>query len=78
VSIARQFAVPLIGPPASDVFAEPAPVLVARCLLEAIDFFSGLPGGREQTLLSACRAWGWAVDGIWRSKGDSARLVSTR
>jgi hypothetical protein len=73
VSIARQSAVPLIGPPATDLFPEPPAPLVATALLEAIDFFAGLPGTGEQTLLSACRGWGWATDGVWRSKSESAR-----
>jgi hypothetical protein len=78
VSIARQSAVPLIGPPATEVFPEPPAPLVAAALLEAIDFFAGLPGSGEQTLLSACRGWGWATDGVWRSKGDSAQWAVQR
>jgi hypothetical protein len=73
VSIARQHGRPLVGPPAADVFPEPPRHLVGTALLEALDFYAGLPGAPEQRLLSACRTWAWAVDGRWRSKGDSAR-----
>jgi hypothetical protein len=36
------------------------------------------PGAEDQTLLSACHARAWAVDGVWRSKGDSARWAMRR
>jgi hypothetical protein len=77
-SIARQTAVALSGPPASDVFPEPARPLVAAALLESLDFWEGLAGAGHQTVLSACRSWAWAVDGIWRSKGESARWATAR
>jgi hypothetical protein len=77
-SIARQHAVPLSCPPAAEVFPEPARDRVLACLLEAIDFFGALPGAADQTVLSACRAWAWASDGVWRSKGASARWAMPR
>jgi hypothetical protein len=78
VSIARQTAVPLIGPPASDVFPEPPRSLVATAALEALDFWAALPGAGHQTVLTACRSWAWAEDGVWRSKGESARWAMER
>jgi hypothetical protein len=78
VSIARQAAVPLIGPPASDVLPDPPRSLVAAAALEALDFWAGLPGAAAQTVLSACRSWAWAADGIWRSKAVSARWAMAR
>jgi predicted nucleotidyltransferase len=78
VSIARQTAVPLLGPSASDVFPEPPRWLVAGAALEALDFWAALPGAGHQTVLTACRSWAWAVDGVWRSKGDSARWAMER
>jgi hypothetical protein len=77
-SIARQHAVPLGCPPAAEVFPEPARDRVVTALLEAIDFFRALPGATDQTALSACRAWAWATDGVWRSKGASARWAMPR
>jgi hypothetical protein len=73
VSIARQHGRPLIGPAAAEVFPEPPRRLVVTALLEALAFYADLAGAPEQRLLSACRTWAWAVDGRWRSKGDSAR-----
>ena len=78
VSIARQHGRPLVGPPAAEVFPDPPRRLVVTALLEALDFYAGLAGAPEQRLLSACRTWAWAVDGRWRSKGDSARWAMQR
>ena len=77
-SIARQHAVALLGPHASEVFPEPPRGLVATSALEALDFFTAAAGVPDQTLLSACRAWAWATDGVWRSKGDGARWALSR
>jgi hypothetical protein len=73
-SITRQHGVPMLGsPPASDVFPEPPRKRLIGALLEALEFFAALPGAEVQTVLGACRSWAWATDGVWRSKGDSAR-----
>ncbi|MGY1616757.1 aminoglycoside adenylyltransferase domain-containing protein [Geodermatophilus sp. SYSU D00691] len=78
VSIARQSGVALLGPPAAVVFAEPPRSLVATAVIEALDFYAGAPDATDQAVLSACRAWGWATDGVWRSKADSARWAMQR
>jgi hypothetical protein len=78
VSIARQTSRPLLGPPAAEVFPEPSRSLVAGAALEALDFWAALPGAGHQNVLTACRSWAWAVDGVWRSKGESARWAMER
>ena len=88
VSIARQGGRALVGPPASVVFPERPRTLLATAVLEALDFYADAPDAMnqalpdqaptDQALLSACRAWAWAVDGVWRSKGDSARWAMRR
>lgn len=77
VSIARQGGRALVGPPAA-VFPEPPRQLLATAVLDALDFYAGAPDAMDQALLSACRAWAWVVDGVWRSKGDSARWAMRR
>jgi hypothetical protein len=77
-SIARQSGVALTGPPAAVVFPELPRPLVAAAVLDALDFFAGASGSRDEALLSACRAWAWAVDGVWRSKGESALWARPR
>jgi hypothetical protein len=76
-AIARQSGVSLLGPPPAAVFPELPVRRVATAVLEALDFHAGL-GDPDQTLLSACRAWAWASDRVWRSKGDSARWAARR
>jgi hypothetical protein len=78
VSIARQTAQPLLGPPAAEVFPEPPRSSVAAAAVEALDFWAELPGAGHQAVLTACRSWAWATDGVWRSKGESARWAIER
>ena len=78
VDIARSTAVPLIGPPAGEVFPTLPREVVAAAVLEGLDWWTTHSGTTTQTLLSACRSWAWATDGKWRSKSDSARWARTR
>jgi len=78
VSIARQAGVSLIGPPASVVFPEPSADVLVTAVLDALGFYADAPDARDQALLNACRAWSWAVDGVWRSKAESARWAMHR
>lgn len=78
LSIGREHARALAGPPAADVFpALPRP-LIAASPRDAMTFFAaGDPSG-VQVVLAACRAWAWAVDGAWYSKGKAARWAQAR
>ncbi|WP_448625413.1 aminoglycoside adenylyltransferase domain-containing protein [Geodermatophilus sp. URMC 64] len=78
VDIARNTAVPLLGPPAADVFPDLPRELVATAVLQGLDWWSRHSGTPTQTLLSACRSWAWATDGRWRSKSESARWAIAR
>ncbi|MGY1808965.1 aminoglycoside adenylyltransferase domain-containing protein [Blastococcus sp. SYSU D00669] len=78
LDIARLTALPLLGPPAAEVFPELRRDLVARAVVEGLDWWSARSGTPAQTLLSACRSWAWATDGRWRSKTDSARWAMAR
>jgi hypothetical protein len=78
VSIARQHAVPLLGPSAAAVFPEPRPSLVVASLHEALDWYDMNGGSPAQTILAGCRTWAWAADGRWRSKTESARWARER
>jgi hypothetical protein len=78
VSVARQSAVPLLGPPAAQAFPDLPRPLVAAAVLEGLDWYAGEPGLEVQALLGACRSWAWADDGVWRSKADAARWAAGR
>ncbi len=78
VAIARQAAIPLAGPAASAALPEPPTELVVAALHEALGWYADHGGAPAETVLAACRAWAWASDGRWRSKGASARWARER
>jgi hypothetical protein len=78
VSIARQHAVALAGPPAAEVLPAQPEALVVDALREAMAWYDATGGSTVQTALSACRTWAWATDRRWRSKADSARWARER
>ena len=78
LAIGREHGQPLTGPPASNVFpALPRP-LIAASLREALAFFAADDPSGVQVVLAACRAWAWAVEGAWYSKGEAARWAHAR
>jgi hypothetical protein len=76
VAIARERAHPLTGPPPSDVLPALPRALVLGALSDALDWYraNDLVGA----VLAACRAWAWATDGRWLSKGEAAEWASAR
>jgi hypothetical protein len=78
VAIGREQGHALAGPPADDVFpALPRP-LVVESLREALSWQQRHDQSGVQVVLSACRAWAWAVDGRWLSKGAAAAWAAER
>jgi len=76
VAIAREHARPLIGPhPAEVLPALPRALLLER-LRDSLAFWGELGGA--QAVFAACRAWAWAHDGRWRSKGEAAAWAVAR
>jgi hypothetical protein len=76
VAIARRRARPLSGPaPAAIVPDLPRP-LVLDALGDALDWYRA--NDDVQSVFAACRAWAWATDGHWLSKGDAAAWASAR
>jgi hypothetical protein len=78
VAIARERAVPLVGPPAEAAWPELPRSMVAGALGEALAWYASSDSSRAQAFLAACRAWAWAVDGVWRSKRDAAEWARGR
>jgi hypothetical protein len=69
VSIARQAAVALIGPPAAEAFPEPGRALVLAAARESLRWHAEHdPAGGEA---AACRTRAWLADGRWRSKREA-------
>lgn len=69
-AIARERARPLAGLP-PDVLLPPASrPLVLSALREALAWYRAYDGA--EAVLAGCRAWAWAAQGRWLSKGDAA------
>jgi hypothetical protein len=76
VAIARQHAHPLAGlPPETVLPALPRP-LVLSALRDALRWYRAHDAA--QAVLAACRAWAWAIDGRWHSKGDAAAWATAK
>ena len=78
LSIGRAHGRALAGPEIANVVPELPRPLVVRALREALDWFDANDSGGASAVLAACRAWAWASDGVWLSKGDAARWAQDR
>ncbi|SCG36990.1 nucleotidyltransferase [Micromonospora humi] len=83
-SILRQSGLSLLGPPAVDAFADPAPAALRTLLVDALRWWLALPTppgdapapGAEDAVLGACRALVRCRDGVWLGKVDAGRRVA--
>ncbi|MEV0005464.1 nucleotidyltransferase domain-containing protein [Micromonospora sp. NPDC050980] len=83
-SILRQSGLTLLGPPAADAFADPAPAALRALLVDALRWWLALPTppgdapapGAEDAVLGACRALVRCRDGVWLGKVDAGRRVA--
>jgi len=75
-SILHQSGLPLLGPPAGEVFADLSPADLRRLLVEALSWWLALPTppddqpapGTEDAVLGACRSLVRHRDGVWLAK----------
>jgi hypothetical protein len=72
LAAARDAARPLAGPPLADVFAPLDPALVRKSVLAVLGWQERHELHAANSVLNACRAWRFAVEGDWASKSDSA------
>ncbi|MCW3842636.1 nucleotidyltransferase domain-containing protein [Micromonospora yasonensis] len=83
-SILRQSGLALLGPPASEVFADPTPAELRRLLVTALDWWLALPTpegdgpapGTEDAVLGACRSLVRVRTGAWLPKVDAGRWLA--
>jgi predicted nucleotidyltransferase len=78
LSIGREHARALTGPPAADVFPSLTRPLIAASLRQAMEFFAAEDPSGAQLVLAACRTWAWAAEGRWLSKGEAADWAQAR
>jgi hypothetical protein len=76
VAIARANAVPLAGPHPGDILPELPRELLVTAHRESLAWWSRHDAA--QAVLAACRAWAWASEGRFLSKGEAASWASTR
>jgi hypothetical protein len=76
LAIAREHAAPLSGPhPRTILPVLPRPMLLAAHR-ESLVWWRGYD--LSQATIAACRAWAWAEEGCWLSKGDAAAWAAAR
>ncbi|MEU7612911.1 nucleotidyltransferase domain-containing protein [Micromonospora sp. NPDC049204] len=84
-SILHQSGLPLLGPPARQVFADLAPADLRRLLVDALTWWLALPTppddqpapGAEDAVLGACRSLVRHRDGVWLAKiAAGQRLIA--
>ncbi|MCI4065988.1 nucleotidyltransferase domain-containing protein [Micromonospora sp. R77] len=83
-SILHSGGLALLGPPADDVFAGPAPDELRRLLVTALRWWLAVPlpegdapaPGAEDAVLGACRSLVRVRDGVWVSKVAAGRRVA--
>lgn len=68
VAIARQHAIPILGPPAHDVIGQVSDEEVRGVLLESLRWHRGHATASADAALNACRALPWIQNGEWVSK----------
>src|SRR5215218_3349609 len=76
VAIARANAVPLAGPHPGTILPELPPDTLLDAHRESLAWWR--EHDAAQAVLAACRAWVWAVEGRFLSKGEAASWASTR
>ena len=76
LAIAREHARPLAGPPPAELLPPLPRPLVIEALQESLAWFGAHDG--TAAVLAACRAWAWAEEGRWLSKGDAAAWAAAR
>jgi predicted nucleotidyltransferase len=71
-AIAENHAVPLVGPPWSEVFARVGREDVFEAIEQSLDWQESFDPLGRSALLNACRAWKWLEEGDWVSKPEAA------
>ena len=76
IAIGREHGIPLAGPAPREVLPEIPRALALTALTDALTWFERTEGPSAQTILSACRAWAYAREGLWMSKTEAGQWAS--
>ena len=79
-AILREHGRTLFGPPAQEVFAPIPRETLLPVLYESVRWHQEAEDAREDdnAVLNACRAWRYAVEGVWSSKPDAGAWAHAR
>jgi hypothetical protein len=77
LAIARDHAIPLVGPPPTELFAPVPRPWVIEALIDSILWHSD-NAPAEHTVLTACRARRFVQEGLWSSKSEAAKWTVAR
>lgn len=77
-SILRERGVILYGPPPNEVFGALPRRRLAKVLVDSLRWHATAPARADDAVLNACRAWRWAVDGVWSSKPEAGAWASAQ
>jgi hypothetical protein len=77
LALARQCALPLLGPPAAELIGSPPASDVRAAQAQVIAWYAGNGLGGE-TVTAACRAWYWDQTGRFAAKRDALRWAAKR
>jgi hypothetical protein len=75
-AIARERARPLAGLAPTVLLPPPSRPLVLSALRDALAWYRSYDDA--EAVLAACRAWAWATQGRWLSKGDAAAWAAAQ
>jgi aminoglycoside adenylyltransferase-like protein/nucleotidyltransferase-like protein len=77
-SILAQAGMPLLGPPAGEVFSPIAPKALVPVLVDSIRWHRAHPERPSDSVLNACRSLRFATEGRWSSKSAAGRWAVNR
>lgn len=77
-AIAHRSGMAVTGPPANALFADIARPTLLKAMAESMQWHRVHEGTTLYSVLNACRAWRFAVDGVLGSKLDGAAWARTR
>ena len=77
-AVAEQHAVPLTGPPWSELFAPALREQVLAALELSLEWYERHEPSAPNSVLNACRAWMWLETGEWASKQEAAAWLRRR
>lgn len=77
-AVAEQHALPLLGPPWSEVFAPVPKAAVLDALRDALEWHEREEPSTRSAVLNLCRSWAWLETGRWLSKPEAASWLRER